>query len=48
VTYANGRTLDVIVPITERVTEWSMPTTGPIRRLQVNRDSAAVARFDAR
>jgi hypothetical protein len=47
-THANGRTQDVIVPVTERVTEWSMPTTTAVRRLQVNRDSAAVARFDAR
>jgi Peptidase family M1 domain len=46
ITYANGRTLDVVVPVTEAVVERSIPTTDVVRQVQVNRDSAAVAEFE--
>jgi aminopeptidase N len=47
-TYADRRTENVVVPITERTVERTIPTTGVVRRVQVNRDYAAVAHFDAR
>jgi hypothetical protein len=45
-TYANGRTMDVVVPVTEAVVERSIPTTDLVRQVQVNRDSAAIAEFE--
>ena len=45
-TYANGRTTDVVVPLTEAVVERSIPTTDLVRQVQVNRDSAALAEFE--
>ena len=47
INYTNGRTQDVIVPVTERTVEWKTPTTGTVRQVQVNRDYAAIAHFDA-
>jgi hypothetical protein len=46
VTYTNGRTQDFIVPVTERVVEWTMPTGGQVRQVEINRDQAAIAEFD--
>jgi hypothetical protein len=34
------------VAVTERQVEWTLPTSGRVRQVQVNRDYAAVARFD--
>ena len=48
ITYANGRTADVVVPVTEAVVERSIPTTELVRQVQVNRDSAALAEFEER
>jgi hypothetical protein len=48
VTYANGRTTDVVVPITEALVERSIPATDVVRQVQVNRDWAAVAEFEER
>jgi hypothetical protein len=45
-TYANGRTTDVVIPVTEAIVERSLPTTEAVRQVQVNRDSAAVAEFE--
>jgi peptidase M1-like protein len=45
-TYANGRTTDVVVPVTEAVVERSISTTDLVRQVQVNRDSAAIAEFE--
>jgi hypothetical protein len=45
-TYANGRTQDVVIPVTEAVVERSIPTTDLVRQVQVNRDSAAIAEFE--
>jgi aminopeptidase N len=47
ITYANGRTHEAVVALTERTVEWTSPTNGLVRQVQVNRDYAAVARFDA-
>jgi hypothetical protein len=43
--YADGRTTDVMVPVTEKRVEQTIPTEGPVRQVQVNRDSAALAEF---
>jgi hypothetical protein len=45
-TYVDGRSIDMVVPITEREVVWSVPTRGAVRQVQVNRDFGAVARFD--
>jgi aminopeptidase N len=44
--YANGQTTDVVVAITEKLVERKIRTEGPVRQVQINRDSAAVAEFD--
>jgi hypothetical protein len=48
ITYANGRTTDVVVPVTEAVVERSIPTSDLVRQVQVNRDWAALAEFEER
>jgi hypothetical protein len=48
ITYANGRTTDVVVPVTEAVVERSIPTTDLVRQVQVNRDFASLAEFEER
>jgi hypothetical protein len=47
-TYATGRTADIVVPVTEAVVERSIATTEPVRQVQINRDSAAIAEFEER
>jgi hypothetical protein len=44
--YANGRTADVMVPVTDRQIERVLPTEGRVREVQVNRDSASLAEFN--
>ncbi|MEQ1572844.1 MAG: M1 family aminopeptidase [Vicinamibacterales bacterium] len=44
--YVDGRTQDVIVPVMDKRVEWTIPTDGPVRQLQINRDFAALAYFD--
>jgi hypothetical protein len=44
--YADGRTKDVMVPVTDQRVEQRIPVEGPVRQVQVNRDSAALAEFD--
>ena len=46
VTYKDGRTQDLVVPITERVVEHQIATDGAVRHVKINRDNAAVALFD--
>jgi len=46
-TYGDGRTQDVVVPLTEAEVERAIPTTGQVRRVQVNQDAAAIAEFDS-
>jgi hypothetical protein len=45
VTYADGQTSTVVVPISDSQVERSIPTEGPVRRVQINQDSAAIAEF---
>ena len=45
-TMTDGKTRDVIVPVTEADVEHIIPTDTPVRRVQVNLDSAAIAEFD--
>ena len=45
-TMADGKTRDVIVPITEAEVEQVIPVETAVRRVQVNLDSAAVAEFE--
>jgi len=47
-TFADGRSQDVIVQLDDRVIEWRLPIEGVVRRLQVNRDSAALAYLEER
>jgi hypothetical protein len=44
--YADGRSSEVVVPISEKVTDQLIPVSGQVRQVQINRDSAAVAEFD--
>ena len=46
VTYTDGQTTDVVVPVTEARVQHRIPLTGPVRQVRVNRDSAALAVFD--
>jgi hypothetical protein len=45
VTHASGRVQDIMVPVSERTTEFRLPLDAPIRQVQVNRDNAALANF---
>jgi len=45
-TLADGKTRDVVVPITEAEVEEIIPTDVPVRRVQVNLDAAAIAEFE--
>ena len=46
--HTNGQTRDVIVPVTDKQVTRSIQTDTPVREVQINRDSAAVAEFDER
>ena len=46
ITYADSRVREVVVPLTERRVDWTMPATGVVRRVQINRDRAAIAHFE--
>jgi predicted metalloprotease with PDZ domain len=46
ITYTDGRTHDVVVPVTDRRVEHKIATDGTVRQVQVNRDFAAVAIFE--
>jgi aminopeptidase N len=45
-TYASGRTADIVVPVTDAVVERAIPVTEMVRQVQINRDSAALAEFE--
>jgi len=45
-TMTDGKTREVIVPITEAEFEQVIPVETPVRRVQVNLDSAAIAEFE--
>ncbi len=44
-TYTDGRTSDVMVPVTEQRVERRIRIDRPVRQVQVNRDHAALAEF---
>ena len=44
--YADGRLQDVLVPVSDTHVEQRIPTSGTVREVQINRDSAALARFN--
>ena len=44
--YADGRTEDIVIPVTEQVVERRLPTSGQVRQVEINRDHAAIAQFD--
>jgi len=44
--YADGHLQDVLVPVSDAHVEQTIPTSGTVRAVQVNRDSAALARFN--
>ena len=46
ITYADGRTADFVVPVTEHQVVKKFAVEGVVRSVQVNRDSAALAHFD--
>lgn len=46
IVYADGRTEDAVVPVTEQRVEWTKATSRPVRQVQINRDYAAVAVFE--
>jgi hypothetical protein len=46
IVYADGRTDDVVVAITEAAVERQIPTQGAVREVQVNRDGGALAEFE--
>jgi hypothetical protein len=43
--YADGRSSDVLVKVTDRMVETRVPLTGRLSRVEVNRDEATVAEF---
>jgi hypothetical protein len=45
-TMTDGKTREVVVPVTEAEVEQVIPVDMPVRRVQVNLDSAAVAEFE--
>jgi hypothetical protein len=45
ITYTDGRTVNVVVPVTDIEVERTIPTDGAVRRVQVNQDAAALAEF---
>lgn len=44
-TYTNGQTMDVVVPVTEQRVEQRIKAERAVRQVQVNRDNAALAEF---
>ena len=43
--FADGRSQDVLVPVSDAHVEQRIPASGTVRDVQINRDSAALARF---
>ena len=46
--HTNGQTRDIIVPVTDKQVTRTIQTESPVREVQINRDSAALAEFDER
>jgi hypothetical protein len=47
VTYTDGRTQEAVVLVTDRLVNWKLATNGQVRQVEINRDQAALAEFDA-
>jgi aminopeptidase N len=45
IVFTDGKTKDVIVPVTEKQVEQRISVEGVVRQVQINRDSAAIAEF---
>jgi aminopeptidase N len=45
-TFGNGRTQEVMVPVGEARVEQRIPTSAPVRQVEINRDHAAIAIFE--
>jgi aminopeptidase N len=43
VQYADRKTTDVVVPVTDRVVDFRVPLTGPLRTIDVSKDDGTVA-----
>jgi aminopeptidase N len=46
ITLSDGRTKDVVVPVTAREVVTKIPVEGIVRSVQINKDAAAIAHFD--
>ena len=46
VTYVNGKTQEVVVPVTEKQVEHRFRAEAAVRQIQINRDQAALAQFE--
>jgi aminopeptidase N len=46
ITYASGETENVVVPVSERVVERTLPVRGAVRKVEANADFAALAEID--
>ena len=46
ITFATGESQQVVVPVTERVVERTIPLRGRLRKVEANADNAALALFD--
>jgi aminopeptidase N len=46
VTYTSGETESVIVPVTERVVERTIPVKGALRKVEANEDNAALVEIE--
>jgi aminopeptidase N len=45
-TYADGTTEDIVVPVTDAITERTLPLKGALRGIEVNRDNGALAEIE--
>jgi hypothetical protein len=46
--HANGASTDVVLTLSDRIVERTIPTESRVRDVEINRDSAALAEFDER
>ena len=44
--YASGEIENIVVPVTERVVERTIPARSAVRKVEANTDFAALAEFD--
>lgn len=46
ITYASGEVQQVVVPVTERVVERTIPVHGPVRKVEANADNGSLAEIE--